>query len=160
MDNEIDWTIVQPERKWQLLRRLPRFAFWAVYTSVGSMMLGNLVPPRQEAAFLTCLGFDFGVAGTATAMPAFQQKFGIPYPSQPSGYLIPATWQSAWSGASTGGDVLGIFIGGQVADIIGRKPTLGIGTILTAAGIGVQMGSHDWKVFLVRSCAEYTFGSC
>ncbi|KAJ9611497.1 hypothetical protein H2200_004681 [Cladophialophora chaetospira] len=132
MDRELDWNLIQPERKWQVLRQLRMFGMWAVYTSIGSMMLG----------------FDFGIAGTATAFPAFQQKFGIPYPSQPSGYLIPATWQSGWSGASSGGDIVGVLLAGQIADWIGRKPCLGIGAILTATGVGVQLGSHDWKVFL------------
>lgn len=36
------------------------------------------------------LGFDFGLAGTVTAMPYFQRAMGVPYESEPSGYLIPA----------------------------------------------------------------------
>lgn len=40
---------------------------------------------------LTQLGFDWGIAGTATAFPAFQKVMGKPYPSQPSGYLIAAS---------------------------------------------------------------------
>ena len=47
------------------------------------------------------------------------------------------------------GDVVGVFVGGLIADVIGRKKTLGIGTVLTAVGVGVQVGSHDWKAFLV-----------
>lgn len=44
----------------------------------------------RQLTFPPATGFDFGVAGTLTAFPAFQQKMGIPFPSQPSGYLIPA----------------------------------------------------------------------
>ena len=93
-------------------------------------------------------GFDFGIAGTCTAFESFQQQFGIPYPSQPSGYLITARVQSAWFGASIAGDVVGVAIAGQIMDIIGRKHTIGIGTVITAVGVGVQVASHTWEVFL------------
>jgi MFS family permease len=73
---------------------------------------------------------------------------GIPFPSQPSGYLIPAYVQSAWSGVSTGGDVLGVIISGQIMDRIGRKHTIIVGSFFTAIGIGIQIASNDWKVFL------------
>lgn len=32
---------------------------------------------------------------------------------------------------------------------LGRKRTMLVGNALTAIGIGVQIGSHGWKVFLV-----------
>ena len=67
---------------------------------------------------LTCAGFDFGIAGTVTAFPAFQQAMGRPDASQASGYLIPAHVQSGWSGVSTLGDFLGVFISGQLRFIL------------------------------------------
>ena len=33
-------------------------------------------------------------------------------------------------------------------DRIGRKHSIIVGTIITAAGIGIQVASHDWKLFL------------
>lgn len=36
----------------------------------------------------------------------------------------------------------------MVMDRIGRKWTILVGCVLTAAGIGVQVGSSDWKEFL------------
>ncbi|PKS06033.1 hypothetical protein jhhlp_007867 [Lomentospora prolificans] len=128
----LDWNDVHHEKRWTVLSLQKRFFLWALYTSIGSMMLG----------------FDFGIAGTATAYPAFQRAMGVPFPDQPSGYLIPAHVQSAWSGVSTGGDAVGILISGQLMDRIGRKWTILIGAIITAAGIGVQVGSNDWKEFL------------
>ncbi|KAH8888058.1 general substrate transporter [Thozetella sp. PMI_491] len=127
-----DWTRVQPEKKWLILSKLKRFSLWALYTSVGSMMLG----------------FDFGIAGTATAMPAFQKVMGIPYPSAPSGYLIPANVQSGWSGVSTAGEVVGVLISGWAMDRIGRKNTLMLGSIFTSIGIAMQIASRDWQLFL------------
>lgn len=36
----------------------------------------------------------------------------------------------------------------MIMDRIGRKWTILVGCVLTAAGIGVQMGANDWKEFL------------
>jgi MFS family permease len=86
----------------------------------------------------------------------------VPFPSLPSGYLIRASWQSAWSGASAAGNIVGVLMAGQLADLIGRKYTIGIGTIVTAAGIGIQVGSEGWKVFLVSASelTEYSKSDC
>jgi len=93
-------------------------------------------------------GFDWGASGYVTALPSFQKQFGIPYPEQPSGYLIPARYLSGWSGAATGGDIIGILIAGQLIEWIGRKHSLLIGTVITAVGIGMQFASHEWILFL------------
>ena len=98
-DQGVDWTTVHPGRKWVVLKRQWRFFLWALYTSIGCMMMGLFYPPQpvnnrdQMRANLLHrqTGFDYGIAGTATAFPAFQEAMGIPYPSQPSGYLIPAS---------------------------------------------------------------------
>lgn len=148
MSADHDWTIIQPQKKWLILTKQKRFAIWAIYTSVGCMMMGTFETVDTRKPLLTLLGFDFGIAGTATAFPAFQKVMGIPWPSQPSGYLIPANVQSAWSGVSTGGDIVGVAISGQLMERIGRKWTIMTGIVLTSIGIGIQIGSHDWKVFL------------
>lgn len=38
----IDWTEIQPSKKWRILSKQKRFALWALYSSIGSMMLGKL----------------------------------------------------------------------------------------------------------------------
>ncbi|KAF3762109.1 general substrate transporter, partial [Cryphonectria parasitica EP155] len=93
-------------------------------------------------------GFDFGIAGTATAMPAFQRVMGRPWPSEASGYLIPATIQSAWTACSTAGEILGVLVSGHIMDRIGRKHTILIGSLFTAIGVAMQVASHEWKLFL------------
>ncbi len=114
-----------------------------------SCNVGDKGKHQLTTIFFSCPGFDFGVAGTATAFPAFQKTMGIPWPNEPSGYLIPARYQSGWSGASTAGDVVGIMISGQIMERIGRKHTLALGSIITAIGVGIQVGSPGWAVFLV-----------
>ncbi|KAF2094705.1 general substrate transporter [Rhizodiscina lignyota] len=127
-----NWEEVQPQNKWRILLKQSRFALWALYSSVGSMMLG----------------FDYGTAGTATAYPAFQEQFGIPWPSAPSGYLVPARWQSGWSAATSAGGLVGALLAGWLVEKIGRKHLFGGGAVVTAVGIAMQVGSHEWKLFL------------
>ena len=38
-----DWTTVQPDKKWTILKSQKRIALWAVYISFGSMMLGTMI---------------------------------------------------------------------------------------------------------------------
>jgi hypothetical protein len=40
MAARIDYTEVRPENKWKILRAQWRFALWAFYSSMGSLMLG------------------------------------------------------------------------------------------------------------------------
>ncbi|KAL1891833.1 hypothetical protein Sste5346_007377 [Sporothrix stenoceras] len=127
-----DWTKVQHERKWSILGMQKRFALWAIYSSIGCMMMG----------------FDFGNAGTITAFPAFQQVMGKPYAGQASGYLISASIQSAWNGVATAGDIAGVMVSGQVLDRIGRKHSILFGVVFTAVGIGMQYASQEWKLYL------------
>jgi|SRR5271155_2088746 len=40
MAERLDYSQVRPENKWKILRAQWRFALWALYSSVGSLMLG------------------------------------------------------------------------------------------------------------------------
>lgn len=73
---------------------------------------------------------------------------GIPYAGEASGYLITARVQSAWSAISTVGDILGIIISSLIMDRIGRKHTILFGIVFTSIGIGMQIASHEWTLFL------------
>ncbi|CAK7237601.1 hypothetical protein SBRCBS47491_010038 [Sporothrix bragantina] len=128
----LDWAEAHHDKRWTVLFRLSRFTLWALYISIGSMMLG----------------FDFSLAGTLTAFPDFQRLMGVPYPAEASGYLITARVQSAWSAISTVGDILGIVISSFVMERIGRKHTIFFGIVFTSVGIGMQIASHEWTLFL------------
>lgn len=138
-----DWDGLHPEHKWKILRKQKGFTCWALYSSVGGVMYG----------------FDFGLAGTATAFPAFQKQYGRPFPSQSSGYLVPANYQSGWAGASMGGLIIGVIAGGQLLEVMGRKHSLALGSLITAVGVGIQLASHEWKLFLAgRLISAIGFG--
>ncbi|GAM42634.1 MFS transporter [Talaromyces pinophilus] len=134
-----DWRVVRPDLKWQILRRSWRFFLWAMYSSVGSMMLG----------------YDFGAAGTCTAFPSFVKQFGEPFEGS---YLIPARVQSGWSGASTAGDILGVLAGGYLIDVIGRMQQGAsgwqlflVGRLISAFGFGIVfVNSPVWIGEVVR----------
>lgn len=39
-----NWEEVQPQNRWTILWHQKRFALWALFASVGSMMLGQFCP--------------------------------------------------------------------------------------------------------------------
>jgi hypothetical protein len=41
----INWSEIQPHLKWQVLAKQKRFLAWALYSSIGSMMLGTSLNP-------------------------------------------------------------------------------------------------------------------
>lgn len=40
-DHGLDWGGVHHDKRWTILRTQKRFFLWALYTSIGSMMLGK-----------------------------------------------------------------------------------------------------------------------
>jgi len=40
MPERLDYSQVRPENKWKILRAQWRFALWALYSSLGSVMMG------------------------------------------------------------------------------------------------------------------------
>ena len=61
---------------------------------------------------------------------------------------MPARYQSGWFGASAGGLVVGNLITGQLLDLIGRKHIILIGSLISCAGVAMQVGSNEWRLFL------------
>ncbi|RDW89744.1 hypothetical protein BP6252_01776 [Coleophoma cylindrospora] len=129
----VNWGEIQPHLKWHILSRQKRFSLWVLYTSVGSLMLG----------------YDYGVSGTCTVLPEFQEQYGVPFPSQPSGFLIPASYQAGWAGSACAGLTLGTILAGYTLDSIGRKHTVAVGGFLATLGIVMQVVSRDWDLFLI-----------
>jgi len=60
MGEKIDYSEVRTENKWKILRAQWRFALWAIYSSLGSVMLG----------------FDFVVGGQVLAMVSILEVCG------------------------------------------------------------------------------------
>ncbi|KAF2172696.1 hypothetical protein M409DRAFT_49238 [Zasmidium cellare ATCC 36951] len=126
------WHVIQAEHRWQILRHQKRFMAWSIYCCVGALMLG----------------YDVLVPSTVSACPAFQRKMGVPYPSQPCGYLIPANRLSGFVACSTAGDILGNLCAGWVMMRFGRKPVLLAISLVAAVGLAMQVSSDDWRIFM------------
>lgn len=94
------------------------------------------------------LGYDWGVSSNAATLPSFQQEYGREFAASDTGYIIPANYLSGWSAAASGGDIIGILISGQLIEWIGRKHSLLVGAVITAAGVGMQVASTEWVLFL------------
>ena len=56
-------------------------------------------------------------------------------------YIIPSLWLSLWSVAFPIGTMIGAAAGGWIQDLTGRKTTLGIGSIISIAAIGLCYGA-------------------
>lgn len=94
------------------------------------------------------LGYDWGVSSNAATLPSFQKEYGREFPGSATGYIIPANYLSGWSAAASGGDIIGILLSGQLIEWIGRKHSLLVGAVITSVGVGMQVASTEWVLFL------------
>ncbi|KAH7359676.1 major facilitator superfamily domain-containing protein [Pyrenochaeta sp. MPI-SDFR-AT-0127] len=84
-------------------------------------------------------GYDNVVVGTISAMPVFQQDFGILYEGK---WILPSTWLALWNVASPLGAMIGSILGGWLQDRIGRRYALAISSFLSAIGVAVMYISY------------------
>ncbi|TPR02757.1 Ketopantoate reductase PanE/ApbA C terminal family protein [Aspergillus niger] len=130
MDAEIDYTIINHDKKWRMLRLQWRFALWALWISCGVIMQG----------------FDIVAGGQLAALPAFQKQFGV---LQPSGdYVIPALYLSAWSSIAPACEIAATFFVVPSLEKYGRKPGILVANIISVAGVLLQQLATDWRTHL------------
>ncbi|KAL6702488.1 hypothetical protein ACN47E_001613 [Coniothyrium glycines] len=84
-------------------------------------------------------GYDYVIVGTVSAMPYFQQDFGILFEDK---WILPSTWLALWNVSSPIGGMLGALFGGWLQDKIGRRLTLGISSFLSAIGVAIMYISY------------------
>ena len=126
----VDYSVVNPDNKWRILKTQTRFALWALWISSGVIMQG----------------FDITAGGQLAALPAFAAKFGI---VQPDGsYLIPARYLSAWSSIAPACEIVATFIFAPMLERFGRKPGILAAALISTVGILLQQLAADWKVHL------------
>ena len=68
---------------WQTLRRNPWATFWSLYACWTIILVA----------------FETQAGGAVVGIPQFRKDFGYEYPIGSGSYVIPASWQSAFSGA-------------------------------------------------------------
>ncbi|KAA8906910.1 hypothetical protein TRICI_005048 [Trichomonascus ciferrii] len=119
-----------PSKKWKILRSYWKYAFWALWTSLGSMMLG----------------MDYLVGGQLLPMPEFQKQFGV---LQPNGeYVIPARYTSAWQAIGLACDIVTALATHPLLDKYGRKPMILVGSLVSVLGVCLQQVAREWKLHL------------
>lgn len=114
--------------KWQALK---------AYPITGAYMLGILW-------VMVLVGFENQAGGMVVSIPQFRKDFGYEYDGD---YVLDGQWQSAINGGPIGTIVLGGFLGSQMADWIGRKPTLLIASLSTIGFITIEYLSTTIEVF-------------
>ncbi|KAF4978528.1 hypothetical protein FZEAL_5100 [Fusarium zealandicum] len=108
---------------------------------------------KHPWAFAWCLyaiyvliltSFDNQASGIVIGIPQFRKDFGNEFEGD---YVLPAKWQSAYSGAPVASAVIGSLGGGYIADRIGRKWTMFISYIFIFTAITVETVSTTNPVF-------------
>jgi hypothetical protein len=90
------------ETPWQALKSHPWSSVWVVY-GIG---------------IIIACSFDNNAGGNVISIPRFRQDYGSPFDGN---YVLPAQWQSAYSGGPAASSVFGTF-GGSCEFHIPRVP--------------------------------------
>ncbi|OJJ44590.1 hypothetical protein ASPZODRAFT_160680 [Penicilliopsis zonata CBS 506.65] len=90
------------ETTWQAITRRPKTVFWGIYA----------------LWVLTASSYDSQAGGSFLSVPQFRKDFGFYYDGE---YVIPASWQSAYTGGSYASATVGSLGASYLADRIGRR---------------------------------------
>lgn len=114
--------------KWQAIKKNPINFAWTLF-GVWTLIV---------------ISFDSQAGGLVISIPEFRKDYGHPYNG---GYVVDATWQSAFSGGPTASSVVGSLIAAWFADKFGRKWVIFAGVALTFVGVALEFVSTEVKVF-------------
>ncbi|KAM5343415.1 hypothetical protein ACJ41O_011952 [Fusarium nematophilum] len=92
------------------------------------------------------ISFDLQAAGSVIGIPQFRKDFGFKYGSD---YVIPAEWQSAFSGAPVATAVISALVSAELADWVGRKNVLVGALIISFIAVAVEFIATTNVVFFI-----------
>ncbi|KAI1470235.1 general substrate transporter [Daldinia caldariorum] len=133
----------------------------------GTADVGRVEAPVTLKAYLICafaafggifFGYDTGWMGGVLAMPYFISLYtGIPYDyinKVPIGvdqkaFVLPSATQSLFTSILSCGTFFGSLVGGDIADFVGRRPTIIAGCFVFSAGCIMQISSTNQEVLFV-----------
>jgi MFS family permease len=134
----------------------------------GTSDVARIEAPVTFKAYLICafaafggifFGYDTGWMSGVLAMPYFKTLYtGIPFDydtRQPIGvddpalFAIPDAQKSLMTSILSCGTFFGALIAGDVADLIGRRPTIIFGCVIFSAGCILQIASTNQEVLFV-----------
>ncbi|RYP05633.1 hypothetical protein DL765_009782 [Monosporascus sp. GIB2] len=133
----------------------------------GTANLDRVEAPVTLKAYMICVfaafggflfGYDIGWMGGVLAMPYFITLYtGMPYDYEnhmpigvdPKNFVIPSSTASLFTSILSCGTFFGALIGGDIADFIGRRPTIISGCLVFCAGCVMQISSTNQEVLFV-----------
>ncbi|KAA8908300.1 hypothetical protein TRICI_004786 [Trichomonascus ciferrii] len=128
--NEIDYSLNDPRNKWKILQTHWRYGLWALWVSMGTMMLGG----------------DYLVGGQLLPMEHFKEQFGELLDGE---YVIPSNYASAWSSIGLAFDLVAALFTHPLMDKYGRKPLIFVASIISIVGVLLQHLATEWRLHLV-----------
>ncbi|CDK26249.1 unnamed protein product [Kuraishia capsulata CBS 1993] len=119
---------------WQTIKKYP----YAVYCCFVVIWM-----------FVLC-SFENQAGGIVVSIPEFRKNFGHPYTTSTGeiGYVIEASWQSAFSGVPIAAGIVGQNVGSFLADRVGKKWTLFAHVLLSVAFIALEFAATNVQMFL------------
>ncbi|KAF3067020.1 High-affinity glucose transporter SNF3 [Daldinia childiae] len=140
----------------------------------GTADVGRVEAPVTFKAYLICafaafggifFGYDTGWMSGVLAMPYFITLYtGVPYDynainadgtiGAPIGiakdaFTLPSATQSLFTSILSCGTFFGALVGGDIADFVGRRPTIIVGCFVFMVGCILQISSTDQEVLFV-----------
>ncbi|KAK7042492.1 general substrate transporter [Favolaschia claudopus] len=131
----------------------------------GAVVLGTTDTDRIEApvtlkTYLMCVfaafggiffGYDTGWMGGVLGMPYFIQMYTHkPYPPEPfdaahlpADFALPAWEKSLMTSILSAGTFFGALVAGDIADVVGRRPTIIMGCVIFAVGCILEIAPKD-----------------
>jgi len=133
---------------------------------LGTTDTGRIEAPVTAKAYFLCafaafggifFGYDTGWMGNVLGMPYFINQYtGKPIPAKigptitlPTDYAIPAWERSLTTSILSAGTFFGALIAGDLADFIGRRPTIIGGCIVFSVGCILETASTELNVMVV-----------
>ncbi|KAK2041456.1 alpha glucoside transporter, partial [Colletotrichum somersetense] len=90
------------------------------------------------------LSFDVQAAGAVVGIPSFRKDFGYKFEGD---YVLPAVWQSSFSGAPIATAVISSIASAELADFIGRKKVLAIALLISFVAVAIEFIATTNAVF-------------
>ncbi|EXJ58336.1 hypothetical protein A1O7_05761 [Cladophialophora yegresii CBS 114405] len=91
------------------------------------------------ASGILLYGFDTSIVGNVSAIPEFQGDYGRKLDDR---YIIPSMWMGLWNAISPIGIMIGSIMAGWLQDRVGRRLSLGLSSVLSAAGVAAVFSSQ------------------
>ncbi|KAK9773573.1 putative General substrate transporter [Seiridium cardinale] len=133
----------------------------------GTTDVGRVEAPVTVKAYLICafaafggifFGYDTGWMSGVMAMPYFISLYtGVPYDYAANGpvgvssddFHLPSSQQSLFTSMLSCGTFFGALVGGDIADHIGRRPTIIAGCFVFVVGCIMQIAATNQEVLFV-----------